>query len=188
MTEIYMKDIANINIETKRLKLRNLQFYDISSDYIDWLNDPDVNKYLCCANSVQTKESCLEYVRSYEGKNDKALIGVFFKDNGLHIGNLTLSEIDWHNKIGFIGICIGRKEYARRQLAKEALTAMIKYGFSLLELHCFRAGINVTNEVSINLFPRCGFKIAETLKKSDFINGEFQDGYVVSICETDVIN
>jgi len=33
-----MKDIANINIETKRLTLRNLKFYDITSDYIDWLN------------------------------------------------------------------------------------------------------------------------------------------------------
>jgi len=50
-------DNTVIKIETERLVLRSLELEDISKDYVDWLNDPAVNKYLSCATAHQTRET-----------------------------------------------------------------------------------------------------------------------------------
>lgn len=181
-----MSQTITIKIETECLILKNLKFNNVSQDYVDWLNDPEVNKYLSCANTHQTKESCQAYVQSYQQRDDAALIGIFLKDNGLHIGNLTLSTIDWHNKAVAIGISIGRKECMGKGFAREALTAIVKYCFEQLGLRRLYAGINVRNIRSLNLYIKCGFTVEKLLPESSNINGELQDSYIVSVLESDL--
>lgn len=158
--------VVDLKIETERLILRNMHTDDVTQDYADWLNNPEVNKYISCSGKYQTIESCLAYVKSHERRNDKALIGIFLKDNGLHIGNLTFSSIDWCNKTGTIGICIGRKDCMQKGYAKEALTAIINYSFKQLNLYRLQAGINSNNVKSLNVFTKCGFKIEECLNET----------------------
>ncbi len=98
-----------VNIETDRLILKNLEIEDLSIDYVNWLNDPDINKYLNPSENIQTLESCKGYVKSFQNTNEKALIGIFFKENKLHIGNLTLSTLDFRRNLGIIGVSLGRK-------------------------------------------------------------------------------
>ncbi len=175
-----------IKIETKCLVLRNLESNDVTQNYVDWLNNPEINKYLSCANTFQTMEACISYVQSYQKRNDAALIGIFLKENGLHIGNLTFSTVDWHNKSVAVGISIGRKEYTRKGLAKEALSSIVEHCFEQLKFHRLWAGINVENIRSLNLFIKCGFKIEKFLRDSSNINGKLQDSYIVSVLEKDL--
>lgn len=181
-----MIKIVTIKIETRRLILKNLQLNDISHDYVNWLNNPEINKYLSCANIPQTMETCMAYAQSYQKRNDAALIGMFLKEALLHIGNLTLSTIDWHNKTVAIGTTIGRKEYMGKGLAREALTATVKYCFEELGLHRVWAGINTTNTKSLKLYKECGFKIEGLLREANNVNGKFQDGHLLSVLQTDV--
>ncbi len=181
-----MKDFTNIRIKTERLFLRNLQLDDISQDYIDWLNDPEINKYLSSSNSRQTLESCQQYVMSYQQNDDAALIGVFLKDNGVHIGNLTFVATEWRNKTTAIGIAIGRKECMGKGFAVEALSAAAKYCFETLGFNRLYARVNVQNIRALGLFLNSGFRIEGILRKSDNIDGEFQDSYMVSLLKTDL--
>lgn len=175
-----------IKIETKRLILRNTNLNDVTQDYVDWLNDPKINKYLSCSNTLQTMESCQAYVQSYEGRNDKGLIGIFLKNNGLHIGNLTFSSINWRTKVGTIGISVGRKEYMGQGYARETLTAIMGYSFGQLHLHRLQAGVSEENLNSLKLFLSCGFRVEGLLKDADIIFREFQDSYILGIIETDL--
>ena len=50
-------DTIVVKIETEHLVLRNFMLEDITTDYVDWLNDPAVNKYLSCATAHQTRET-----------------------------------------------------------------------------------------------------------------------------------
>ncbi len=181
-----MSKNLTINIKTDRLILRNVNLDDVSQDYADWLNDSEINKYLSCANTQQTKESCVLYVQSFAGRKDKALIGIFLKNDGLHIGNITFSTIDWHNKSGTVGISLGRKAFMGKGLAKETLISVVKYCFERLSLHRIQAGINTENIRSLNLFVKCGFKMEGLLRESNIVNGEFQDSYIVYMLETDI--
>jgi RimJ/RimL family protein N-acetyltransferase len=154
---------------------------DVTQDYADWLNDPLVNKYLLCADTKQTMDSCISYVQSYYERKDAALIGVFLKSEGLHIGNATLSSIDWKSKSGVIGISIGRKDMWGKGLAREALNAVVNLCFTKLKLHRLQAGIHTSNLRSVILFLKCGFKVEALFRDSDIIEGKFHDSYVVSI-------
>jgi [ribosomal protein S5]-alanine N-acetyltransferase len=175
-----------INIITDRLLLRCLRIDDVTDDYVNWLNDPDVNKYLSCANSRQTLNACRDYVQSFQGSNDKALVGIFLKDNGLHIGNITLlPPIDWSNKVGTIGISIGRKEYWSKGFARESLLVLVAYCFESLKLHRLQSGVHASNTRSLKLFITCGFKIEGLMREESIINGKYEDGYLVSLLEGD---
>lgn len=176
-----------IKIETERLALRNLELNDVSQDYADWLNDPRVNKYLSCAKTFQTIETCRSYVKFCQQQINSVLIGVFLKKNALHIGNLTLTAIDWRYKTAAIGISIGRKKYMGKGLAREALTAIVGYCFQQLGFCRLWAGVNVSNIKSLNLFIKSGFKIEKFLKESKITNNACEDGYIMFIFKSDSI-
>lgn len=157
-----MYSLGSIYITTPRLILRNLRPEDVTQDYADWLNDPEVNRFLSCAGIRQTLESCREYVRSYEGLNDKALIGIFTRE-GCHIGNITISSVDRKRREATIGICVGRKKCWSQGFGTEAVSTLVQYGFQSMGLRHFTAGVNVRNTASVMLFERCCFYIKETM-------------------------
>jgi len=176
--------IHSILIETERLVLRIMQPEDVTGDYADWLNDPAINRYLAGAGNTQTVDSCKTYVASFLERDNGALIGIF-DQNGLHLGNLSISTVFWERKIADIGICLGRKEYQGRGLASEALAALIEFCFSELGIHRLHAGIHVGNEPSLNLFKRCGFQVEGVLRDHDTVAGEFTDCYTIGMLESD---
>lgn len=158
-----------MKLKTKRLILHTLRPEDVTQDYADWLNDLEVNKFLSCPKSGHTIKSCKKYVESYEEfnplKNSSTLIGIFLtkivqhKIYLLHIGNITISYVDWKEMIATIGICVGRKKLWRQGYATEALTAIVKYLIDILGFKTIKAGVYVRNIKSVELFQKCGFEM-----------------------------
>jgi len=180
-------ELTQIQIETPSLIIRNLLVEDVTKDYAEWLNDPQVNQNLSI-NSHQTKESCIEYVQSFENRKDSLLLGLFIKGKNVHIGNISISMIDIPNRTAWIGISIGRKEYWGKGLAKEALTSTITYLFNNSVLHSINAGVTVDNLSSVNLFIKSGFKIVGLLKEASMVNGKYEDCYILTVLESDIQN
>jgi len=180
-------ELTQIQIETPSLIIRNLLVEDVTKDYAEWLNDPQVNQNLSI-NSHQTKESCIEYVQSFENRKDSLLLGLFIKGKNVHIGNISISMINIPNRTAWIGISIGRKEYWGKGLAKEALTSTITYLFNNSVLHSINAGVTVDNLSSVNLFIKSGFKIVGLLKESSMVNGKYEDCYILTVLESDIQN
>ena len=177
-------ELTQIQIETPSLIIRNLLVEDVTKDYAEWLNDPQVNQNLSI-NSHQTKESCIEYVQSFENRKDSLLLGLFIKGKNVHIGNISISMINIPNRTAWIGISIGRKEYWGKGLAKEALTSTITYLFNNSVLHSINAGVTVDNLSSVNLFIKSGFKIVGLLKEASMVNGKYEDCYILTVLESD---
>jgi len=180
-----VKSLSTISIEPPRLKLRNLTPRDITRDYVNWLNDPAVNTYLSCAGKTQTRESCLAYVQSYEGRTDTALIGIFLKQPEEHIGNITLSSVDWKNRVATVGISVGRSDCMGKGYGREALSAVLDYCFSDLALHRVQAGVSEKNLPSLKLFIACGLKIEGLLRENNSIGGKMQSSYILGKLQTD---
>lgn len=173
--------MLDINIKTANLTLRNLTPKDVTQDYADWLNDPEVNKYLGCADNLQTIETCRNYVESFESRKDIALVGIFQNDTGSHIGNVTLTPpIDWIRGLGNIGISIGRKNSSGKGLAREVLSAMTSHCFKNLKLKKMHACIDTSNIRCVNLFFSCGYRIEGLIKYSDLTRGQLAKEYAYS--------
>lgn len=127
-----------IEIHTENLILRPLNKEDITQEYINNLNDPDINQFISTRGITQTIESLHLYINNYSGK----IFGIFLNNN--HIGNLTLFS-------DTVGILVF-KEYQRKGYAKEAINAICYLGYD-------KARINSDNSASINLFTNCGFYV-----------------------------
>lgn len=158
---------------------------DVTQSYADWLNDPRVNRFLYSSNAGNTIQTCLEYVRSYEGSADRALIGVFEKSTDLHLGNLTFSSVSWDRGSVTVGICMGREGYGGKGYATEAMISICQFCFDHLELHRIEAHVSIHNTRSVDLFLRSGFRVEGSRREADRIEGDHQDVYVMGLLSTD---
>lgn len=149
----------NINIETPRLSLRTLRAGDVSQTYVDWLNDPEVNRYLETRHKVQTLNSCIDFIRRCNADKSERLLGVFLKETKGHIGNVKLGFINEIHSRGQISLFIGEKSLWGRGLAREIVYAVTKYGFEDIGLARIEAGCYEGNLSSLRVFLSAGYTV-----------------------------
>jgi diamine N-acetyltransferase len=79
------------------------------------------------------------------------------------IGFVDLFDFDpLHQRAG-VGILIGDKKQRKLGYASEALILLIRYSFETLNLHQLYCHIENTNEASLKLFGKVGFRICGVL-------------------------
>jgi RimJ/RimL family protein N-acetyltransferase len=150
---------SSIILENDRLFLRPLRVGDTTDEYINGLNDPEVNKYLVdVRRNVQTRDSVEKYVISNMENPSCILFGIFIK-NGQEtfIGTIHVHEIDLFNYSAIIGICLFDKQVWKKGYGSQALHLVKDYLFGVLGLHYLEAGVYTKNTNSINIFTRAGF-------------------------------
>ena len=75
--------------------------------------------------------------------------------------------------------------YWRQGYTTEALTELLKYGFSRLELHRIEAGCATENIASIKVLEKVGMTREGRKRKVLPVRGEWVDNYFYSILETE---
>jgi len=151
-----MANLKGKKIEGDRIYLRVLdEEKDATEEYCDWLNDPDVNKYL------ETKEATIselmQYIKDKNNDPNSLFLGVFLKKDSKHIGNIKLEPIDFDDKKATLGILIGNKEYWGRGLGTEATKLLIEYAFNTLDLIEVNLGVISENKAAIRVYEKVGF-------------------------------
>jgi len=97
-------------------------------------------------------------------------------------GTVILSDIDWKNRNAQIHIKIVNDEKFRRKgLGQKAISAMVRYAFHELNLHCVFANILEGNLPSQNMFNKCGFILEGRQKHRVFKSGMYKDMLIMSI-------
>jgi RimJ/RimL family protein N-acetyltransferase len=82
------------SLEGARFTLKPFNEEDISPQYIGWLNDPTVNRFLEVRFTHQTFETVLHYVRGFYQEEEKYMWGIYSNDTDKPIGTATLSAIN----------------------------------------------------------------------------------------------
>jgi diamine N-acetyltransferase len=90
------------------------------------------------------------------------------------IGSIDLFDFDPQNKRAGIGILIDEAS-RRKGFAFEALNLFIEYCFKTLNLHQLYCNIEKSNEESINLFSKAGFKACGEKKEWLLRDGKWTD-------------
>ncbi len=97
-------------------------------------------------------------------------------DNGVTIGMIVLSDIDWKNRVGFVHYKINPFERDRKKGdTKNALYAVLQYAFDELGLHRIEGSILSYNTFSMKLIKSMGFTKEGTYRKKVYKNGEWHD-------------
>jgi len=153
-------------IKTKRLVLRDIGIRDITSEYIKWLNEPEVTKYLEIRFVPQTKEKVREYVQSaLDDTRNKMHFGVYDKGGARLVGTVTLPHIDWNHYSVDISFVIGHPEAPGKGYATEAVHGVIYYVFRKCKIVKLWGGYYQGHEKPANVFRKNGFQIEGKLKK-----------------------
>jgi ribosomal-protein-alanine N-acetyltransferase len=93
------------------------------------------------------------------------------------IGFWRLIKEHYRAEIGYMLL----PEYWRNGYMKEALKAVIDYGFKEMKLHSIEANVNPNNEASITLLKSQGFIKEAHFKENYYFNGQFLDSYIYSL-------
>ena len=153
-----------MKIEGSRVYLRRLGEKDATQEYCDWLNDPEVNRYLVTTGA--TIEESRQYIKEKSESPDCLFLGIFFKENEKHIGNVKLEPIDFKNKKAALGIMLGDKKYWGRGLGTEAMKLLLDWAFDNLGLKEVTTGAVSENKAAIKAYQKAGFQIVGAKKKS----------------------
>ena len=167
-------------LESERLILKPLDRSFISQNYVDWMNDDEVNKYLESGGdyTLEKLSSFLNQVQS----NPILFWAIVIKESEKHIGNIKIDPISHRNKVGEYGIMIGDKEEWGKGYAKEATQVVIDFCFSdKLDLRKITLGVVSENTGALQLYKKRGFIQEGLLKHHAIHDGKWCDAVRMAI-------
>ncbi|MEK1832372.1 GNAT family protein [Priestia megaterium] len=94
--------------------------------------------------------------------------------------------IGWSNKhskaeIGYVL----NKTYWGQGFATEALNELIRFGFDVIHLNRIEGGCDIDNIGSEKVMLKVGMQFEGTLRKNEFIKGEFRDTKIFAMLKED---
>ncbi len=166
---------STLSLETKRVYLRPVREGDITDEYVEGLNDPEINKFLVNVRlQKQTKKTVAEFILHNLQSPHDLLLGVFIKEGNVFVGTIRIGDISNFHCFCTIGICFFSKEYWGKGYASEATGKTCDYIFEKLKLHYIEAGVYEDNYASMKLFKRAGFKIQARYKNKYRYQDDFK--------------
>jgi RimJ/RimL family protein N-acetyltransferase len=173
-----------VTIPGKRLRLRAIERSDIPT-FVRWFNDPEVRHYLEMLMPMsQAQEE--RWFEAHLERGDSHIFGIETLD-GLLIGNIGLSDIDWRNRRAVLGIVIGEKEYWGKGYGTEAIMALLRFVFENMNLQRVDLKVFDYNQRAVRCYEKCGFKLEGRLRQAHFHDGEYHDELVMGILRNELI-
>jgi ribosomal-protein-alanine N-acetyltransferase len=161
----------------ERIYLRLLNETDITEDYVGWLNDSQVVRYLETGRFPSTPETIQKYIERFTESSTDIIFAIVNKENEKHIGNVSLNDINWIHRTANTGLLIGRKEYWGKRYAFEAWNLVLEYAFERLGLRKVTAGVIKGNDASVATLKKLGFKLEGTSRQQYFVEGSYNDAF-----------
>ena len=175
-------------LNSKDFYLRNITLDDCNENYLNWMNDSEINKYLESRFTNHTIESLKDFVTSMNSTNNNILFAIIDRKTDNHIGNIKLGNIHPIHKYADIGLMIGDKNYWGHGIATNAINLVSNYAFDELHLRKVFAGVYENNIGSIKAFEKCGFKKAYVKKDTYFFDGKYIDAYVFELYNKNLVD
>jgi RimJ/RimL family protein N-acetyltransferase len=162
-------------IIANRVLLRPITEGDLDSLF-DIFSDPEVMRYWS-SPPLEDREAARKLLCDIQDKFQRKLYfqwGIARRTDNTLIGTSTLFHIESNNHRAEIGYALGRPHWGKGYI-QEALTALIGYAFSELNLQRIEADVDPRNGPSIRTLERLGFQREGYLRERWKVNGEVQD-------------
>lgn len=145
-------------LETERLILEPIGRDHCTETYLNWLNDPEVYRWLETRGS-QTMSMLQEYIQQ-QIENKTYMWAIKIKNLNKHIGNIKVDPINIKHSLGEFGILMGDKTEWGKGYAREASLEIMNYFFTKEEpLRKITLGVVEQNKAAVKLYNNLGFEV-----------------------------
>jgi len=175
--------VGNIKLLGSNFYIKTITKIDVTQKYVDWLHDPETNKYLEVRHNLPNLEEQKLFVDTYDQKSN-FLFGIYSNDTKTMIGTISLSLNVAHQTASF-GYLIGEKKYLGTTAGIDAACLLLDFAFDDLALYKVSGGAYVTNIGSLFNFKRMGF-IKEGKRREELLqDGKRFDSVLFGILSTE---
>jgi [ribosomal protein S5]-alanine N-acetyltransferase len=164
-------------IDASRVSLRWISASDTDAFYAIYSN-LEVMRYWSTP-PLANREAAVNLINKIqEDWKRRAILkwGIALRTDDQLIGSLTLFNLDFTHRRAEIGYALGRDHWGQGYM-NEALMAVLKYAFEVLDLHRIEADVDPRNAASIKTLERLGFQREGYLRERWQISGEIQDAF-----------
>ncbi|QCX00288.1 GNAT family N-acetyltransferase [Aggregatimonas sangjinii] len=165
-----MQKLKGQHCYLRALEMADLNFlYELENDSSIWEISGTVTPY-----SKHVLRKYLENAHRdiYDVKQLRLVICLA---GGQVVGLIDLFDFDPKNRRAGIGIVIMKGDERDKGVGGEALTLLMHYAFSTLDVRQLYANVGVGNMAAVHLFKKLGFTQAGVKKDWIFSEGEFTD-------------
>lgn len=164
------------NKHNEKIQLKTLLPEDVSVDYVNWLNDSSVNKYIESRFSEHDLESTKAFVDTMLLSEKDALMGVFCNES--HAGNIKIGNIHPIYRQADVGLLIG-KPYWNRGIGTIAIMLAEEIAVEQLELHKIYSGVYSDNIGSKKAFIKNKWRLVGNYVDHGIIDGQYMDAIIL---------
>jgi RimJ/RimL family protein N-acetyltransferase len=159
-----------------RIYLRVLEESDITEENISWINDAEATEFLEMTGAFPgTVDTMKQWLQRYTNNTNNIAFAIVDKENDRHIGNITLTGINWIHRSAIVPILIGAKDYWGKGIGTEAQSLVIDYAFNRLGLRKMIHTPIAANIGSVRMAEKLGFQLEGVMREEVFLEGKYHD-------------
>ena len=162
-------------ISYKRVRLRRVE----PDDYPliqRWQNHPEVFRWM-----DYDEPFTLEDIRESESRAVREGYPFVIEADGRPIGRIGLNQIRPRDRVGSLYVFVGETDMWGMGYGKEALEALLGYGFRVLNLNTIELWTLAKNERAMKLYKSAGMIEEARLRDRSFNHGAYDDRVIMSI-------
>ena len=158
-----------LHLRKDKIFLRSLTKDDINSQYLSWMNDPEITRYTASRNRHNNYQSLLAYLGKHDNRTSFQL-GIFVGDGELNIGNFSII-CDLHNLIGRTNVLIGDKEWWGTGIVLQARALILEFLFLHMGIYKVCGTPLSKNRPAIFNYQKQGFTV-EGVERDQVLLGD----------------
>ena len=142
---------------TETVSLFLLRPDHVGPDYVGWMQDAEVQKFLESRHVAHDDAAVRAFVGAALADPDTLMMGIAL--NGVHVGNIKLGPINRIHETGEIGLMIGARAAWGKGVGRAAIDGICTIARDRLGLRKVTAGASASNPGSFRAFLAAGFEL-----------------------------
>ncbi len=178
-------NFADCHLETRRLRLRPLREDDAPA-LLALFSDPRVMRYWSTPpwTGLEQAHATIAQDRESMAAGEHLRLAVTRRDDPKLIGTCTLFHWVPSCRRAEIGYALSPAHQGNAYM-DESLRALLRFGFTTMQLNRVEADIDPRNEASARTLERLGFRREGLLRQRWVVNGEVSDTALYGLLQTD---
>ncbi len=179
-----MNSPATIPMSDGRVAIRPISTGDVTQTYVDWLRDPEVNRYLETRHTEQTLASVGDFVRAMIASADQHLFAICL--DGKHVGNIKVGPVKHPHPLADVSLFIGDRAAWGKGVATAAIKLISRFAIRTLGLKKLNAGVYGPNIGSAKAFLNAGYTQEGLRRRHCRCGSDMVDVFEFGLCAEDL--